>query len=105
MKRRAFAATVLVVSFLSSAVHSEPMRFLTPAQCMTEGGAEVNIEPGRYLPESDWERLEKDYKAMENDNTRLVAENKSYKGSQSVLGWKSALGALLIGAALGYWKD
>ena len=97
-----------MISLLSvRAAAGEPLRFRTPAQCETEGGSSVRIEPGRFLPEPDWAKLEGDYKKLEDDNTRLIGENKVYIAEESVLGWKSTLAATLAGLALGayIWKD
>ena len=107
MKRRAALAVVLVVSLVSATVHSEPMRFKTPAQCTTEGGSDVALPIGRFIPEDDWQELDKKWKDKEDDNTRLTAENKVYVSEQSVLGWKSALAAAALGVAFGgwLWKD
>lgn len=107
-KRVVSLAVALAITLLSVGVAAgEPLRFKTGAQCVTDGGSDVRIEPGRYIPEDDWTRIDDKRKAVENNNTRLTAENQVYKDSESVLGWKSAMFASLAGLALGayIWKD
>lgn len=91
-------AAALAVSLLANSAAAEPLRIHTPAHIVTEGGANVPVPPGRYLPEPEWERLDLEVKGIQNENTRLKAENKVFRDEPGP-GW-IVLG-VLIGAFAG----
>ena len=93
----------LVIVSLARRAHADgPLKFKTPATCTTEGGSKVDIAPGRYIPEPEWQELDKLYINLEDSVTRLEAEKKSYKESGSSVSWYQIGAALSAGIALGY---
>jgi len=93
------ALVVLLVLSLAPGVAGadSALRFKTPAVCKTEGRSIVNIDPGRYLPEPVWIDLDLDYKTQEDKITRLEAENKSLRQSDSGVGWVWTLTGIVAG--------
>jgi len=73
------------------------LKFDTPAVCKTEGGSTVSLPPGRFLPEQGWQNHEKEWMALEDDNTRLTAENEVLRDQESSIGWKTVVSAILAG--------
>jgi len=98
-------ACLVIVSLAGHARADGPLRFKTPAQCTTEGGSKVDIAPGRYIPEPEWQHLDRLYTGLENDVTRLTAENNSYKESGSGVSWYQIAAALTAGFGLGYYLN
>jgi len=97
------AAVVVLVSLTSThAAADSLLHFKTPAVCKTNGGSTVHILPGRYIPEPEWIRIDEMFKELEDDNTRLKAENASLLEEPPWSpGWKFAIGAFLIGTGAG----
>ncbi len=75
------------------------------AHVKTEGGSELDIEPGYYVPEASWLMLDGKYRELENDNTRKDAENKSLREKMSGWqpGWKTLAMTLVVGFAGGVY--
>ena len=99
-------AVAIVVPLLLpvTAVAEDSLRFKTPATCTTGGGSVVDISPGRYMPEDVYLEWDARYKAHENAITRLEAENASLKSNvktESLVGWKTAVGAAMLGVFAG----
>lgn len=61
--------------------------------------------PGRYLEESHWNELDAEFKRLQDQGTRLDAENKSLKDSLSGWspGWKTLSATLVIGIVAGVY--
>ena len=98
----AAAALVLLLAMSTAACDSFPyLKFKTPAVCETEGGSNVRLPPGRFIPEPGWLKLDESWRDMEDDRTRLLAENKALKESDSPVGWKTATAAVVVGILLG----
>jgi len=53
----------------------EPTHLKSPTQCRTERGSEVNFPPGYFLPEPTWLRLDNEVRRLQEQETRLTAEN------------------------------
>lgn len=99
----AIALALVYPPYLGAAVADDTsLRFKTPAVCTTEGGSTVSVPPGRFLPERHWVALDIEFRDMEDRVTRLEAENKSLKATESDgPGWKLPTLALLVGIAIG----
>lgn len=52
-----------------------PVHVHSPARCLTEGGTDLRLPAGYYLPEAAWSKLDADLKTSEDGVTRLTAEN------------------------------
>lgn len=98
------AATAVLLLATNAAAGDFPfLKFKTPAVCTTEGGATVDLTPGRYIPEKSWQTHEKEWIKLENSNTRLTAENKVLRKKESAVGWKTLSTALLAGILIGHY--
>jgi hypothetical protein len=109
----ALAAALVTLSYDAAAEPSpvtadpapESLRLLSTARCTTEGGSEIELAPGRYLPEPVWLALDGEARRLQDAETRLGAENRSLRESARPRYGTAALvlGALAAGIAVG-WK-
>lgn len=76
----------------------EPIRLLTPSTVVTDGGSELRLEPGVFLPEPDFQKLDDELRRLQVQETRLTAENQSLKESMTP-SWYFYVGAFVAGAA------
>lgn len=80
----------------------EPLPDTTPAapDC-------IQLRAGYYYDEPTWALMDIEHKQSQDAVTRLDAENKSLRESASGWqpGWKTLLGAVVTGVALGYYLD
>lgn len=94
-------AIALALLLLAPAVAAEPVRFLTPVTCEAHpSGNTIDLDPGRYLPEPEWIDLDTSIVGLQNDVTRLQAENKELRKPDPA-NWKLILAGTLIGVAAG----
>lgn len=84
-----------------SPVEAGTVRTHSPATCRTDGGTDLRLPAGYFLPEPEFSRLDASLRTLQDDRTRLTAENASLRASASgrSLGWLYALGA---GLAAGF---
>lgn len=81
MRARIAAAVGLVVFLTAFGAGGEPLRILSPFHVTTQGGVELDLAPGRYLPEAEWAVLDVEVKRLQEAETRLAAENTSLRAS------------------------
>lgn len=60
---------------------SESLHILVPFHVTTQGGAELDLAPGRYIPEATWSKLDLEIRRLQDAETRLKAENASFRAS------------------------
>jgi hypothetical protein len=85
----------------SAVSRAEPIRLLSPSVVVTDGGSRLELPPGVFLPEADYEKLDVELRRLQDAETRLTAERDSYKSSGGISwGW---IGAFVTGATLGYY--
>ncbi len=102
---RGARSLAFVVSLLASRAAAEPpLHFTTPSKVITQKGTNLDLPPGYYLSEPQWDKLDLEVKRLQTQETRLKAENKSLKSSSSntwlVLGL--VVGAFAGGIGLGF---
>lgn len=69
----------------------------SPSTLKTEKGSELTLPPGYFLDEQTWQERDLEMRRLQEQETRLVAENKSLRESADFPPWASvALGALGI---------
>lgn len=97
---------ILLLALPISARADEPVRLRSAAVCRTDGGSDVTLPPGVYLPEPSWLALDLEMRRLQDAQTRLKAENISLRKDLDKSGWgltlKWAGVALLVGAGLGF---
>ena len=81
-----------------------PKHLLTGATCTTGGGSTIKLDPGYYLTETSYNRLDAELKRLQEAETRLTAENQRLRdltrsGGVSTLKWLGY--GFLAGAAVG----
>ena len=98
-------SALLVVAFVLGpcTARCEPIRLETPSTVVTDGGSELRLPPGVFLPEEDYERLDVELRRLQDAETRLGAENESLRESVKGAGWVWWVGAFTAGAAFGAW--
>lgn len=77
-----------------------PWRFSSPPTCTITDvpGLSVELPPGYYLAEPAWRKLDLELHRLQEQETRLAAENDVFrKHASSGLGWKGTL--LIAGSA------
>jgi hypothetical protein len=102
--RLAGIAIACAVTLLPSHAIAEPevLHIVKGAQCTTDGGTDLRLEPGYYLPEPTWVAVDVEMKRLQDVETRLTAEN-TYMREQGP-GWGTlgiVAGALVVGMAAG----
>jgi hypothetical protein len=77
----------------------------SPSTLKTDGGTELRLPPGYFLDEPSWDRLNTNMRALQDLDTRLMAENQSMKASLASWqpGWWVVAGAVASGIALGWY--
>lgn len=83
---------------------TRPLKLLSGSTVTTDGGSTLRLPPGRFLTESVWERLDAEVVRLQAAETRLTAENKSFRasidaGAASGPSWWMLAGAFALGAA------
>lgn len=102
-------AAAVVVTFLLTATASaqpapadppRPVHFLSPVRVMSDGGADLRRPPGWYVPDAVWDDIDFKVRVLQDDRTRLTAENESLRASADRPGWGWLLG-FAVGTAAG----
>ena len=95
------AIIALALFLLAPSAAAESIRFKTPVTCEAHpSGNKIDLDPGVYLPEPEWIDLDKRHTALQNDVTRLGAENEVLRKPEATQ-WKLVLAGMLIGIAAG----
>lgn len=81
------------------------LHFNTPAHVVTDGGADLRIPMGYFLDEPTWAKREVELKRLQDAETRLTAENTSFRASASSWqpGWVTAAIVFAGGLASGWY--
>ncbi len=77
----------------------------TDGHLVTDGGTDLRIPPSYIVDVPTWKRLDAEMRRLQDAETRLTAENASLARSASGWqpGWKTLAGAIVAGAALGFY--
>ncbi len=77
----------------------------SPSELKTEGGSDLHLPPGYFLDEPTFDRLDAETRRLQEAETRLTAENNSFRSTASSWhpGWYTAAGIILSGFALGWY--
>lgn len=85
-----------------------PIRAHEPAQVCIRGAVPArcaDVPPGVYVPEGRWEALDVEMRRLQDQETRLSAENKSLRESAGSWqpGWYTLTATLLTGLVGGWY--
>lgn len=108
MKRAALAAALVVLTLQATGARGEPvLHFQSPSEVKTEGGSLLKLPPGYFLDEVNWKKLDDEMKRLQDAETRLQAENQSFRNTDG-LGWGTVVVvglSLVAGAAGALWVE
>lgn len=95
---RAAAADPVAVPPVDLHIHSD-------SHLITDGGNDLRLPPGYFQDEPTHDKLDQSLKGLQDDKTRLTAENGSLKAAVSTWqpGWYVVLGAVVTGVAAGWY--
>lgn len=79
------------------------LHLASPSSVTTDGGSNLRLPPGYFFDEPAHAKLDVEFKRRGDAETRLTAENASLRSQVSGWspGWRTLLGALVVGAAGG----
>ena len=101
--RRLFLVTACVATLISREAGADIWHIKSDSTLKTAKGSELTLPPGYFLDEETWRERDLEMKRLQEQETRLKAENKSLRESASSPGWATivitAAGAL-VGAAV-----
>jgi hypothetical protein len=109
-RRLVFAAAI--AASLAARAAADPAPDLTKyvhlqsgSHVETGGGSQRDLPPGYFLDEPTFQKLDRDFKACQDDSTHKAAEIKVYKAEIEKWqpGWMTLAGAIVAGAALGWY--
>ena len=88
-----------------SAPPPSPVHLHTASDLATDGGSKLRLPPGYYLDEPTWSTLDVELHRLQTAETRLTAENASFRKSAAGWqpGWKTIATSLLVGVAGGVY--
>jgi hypothetical protein len=92
---RLFIAAAVAVTLVSREVGADVWHLKSASTVKTEKGSDLSLPPGYFLDELTWRERDLELKRLQDQETRLVAENESLRSSASSPVWLT----VLIGAA------
>jgi hypothetical protein len=92
---------VIALFVLRCTAHGDPVHLQSESTCTTAKGSTVALPPGYFADEAAYAALDLELRRAQDSETRLAAENKSLREQAPtwVPGWKTVLGAALLGMA------
>lgn len=96
--RALLVAALLVLPLAGRAAAEEPLHIKTPSTLKTDGGSEVRLPAGVYvIGAAEWAALDVEVRRLQEQETRLVAENAALRESAGEGPGLGTLG-LVVGA-------
>jgi hypothetical protein len=81
MRRRLFVAAALATVLAAREASGDIYHLKSPSQLKTEKGSELKLPPGYFLDEKTWQERDLEMRRLQEQETRLGAENKSLRNS------------------------
>lgn len=107
MRRVTAIAVALVVTLFAAgaAAEPEPPTHLTVPTTVSDGeGHELHLTPGYFLTEETWARLDEETKRLQDQETRLTAENQVLRDAGGGMpSWWWVAAGIAAGAAGGWF--
>ncbi len=85
--RRLFLASALALAFMAREAHGEIYHLKTPSSVTTDGGSKLQLPPGYFLDEATWQERDLEMHRLQEQETRLGAENLSLRRSADDFPW------------------
>ena len=100
MRRRLAMSIALAVALLAHNAFGDIYHVASPSTLKTDGGSTLKLPPGYFVDEDTWKLRDTKLKTLEDQSTRLTAENTSLKNS-AVDHPYLVMGVSALGIALG----
>lgn len=82
LRRRLTLVVVLAAALASKEASGEPIYHIkSPSELKTEKGSELKLPPGYFLDEQTWLERDAEMRRLQEQETRLKAENQSLRKS------------------------
>lgn len=81
----------------------EPIHLTVPTTASDGAGHSLALPPGVFLSNEKWDELDRKVTVLQEDRTRLTAENEYLRGSTDAPGWWWVAAGVLAGAAAGIY--
>lgn len=103
MSRRRFTLSIaVVVAMLAHNAFGDIYHVQSPSTLKTDGGSTLKLPPGYFMDEDTWKLRDTELKGLQEQSTRLRAENQSLRNSAVDHPWLLA-GISAVGTALGLY--
>lgn len=102
--RQRFALLVAVAATLCARdAAGDIYRLKSPSELVTQKGSKLSLPPGYFLDEQTWQDRDAELKRLQEQETRLKAENRSLRKTVEIdaIPWKTIACAMLFGAGAG----
>lgn len=105
MRPRIILAAIILVATSRAAADPVHLHMRTPSTLTTESGNTRQLPPGYFLDEETYGKLDTEVRRLQEQETRLVAENRSLRKTLSSWrpGWVVVMSAVVGGVALGVY--
>jgi hypothetical protein len=100
-RRRSMIIAALAVTLASREASAEIYHLKSPSTVETDGGSKLQLPPGYFLDEETWRERDLEMKRLQEQQTRLTAENLSLRKSSGDYPWITTGVVGVFGAALG----
>ena len=106
-RARVLIAAIVIVATSRAAAEPVHLHMRTPSTVTTEGGNTRQLPPGYFLDEDSYTKLDAEMRRLQEQETRLGAENRSLRGTLSSWqpGWIVVTVAIASGVALGWYVN
>lgn len=103
MRRRMTLTLALVGVLAAREASGDVWHIKTPSVVVTEKGSKLDLPPGYFLDEEAWRERDLELKRLQEQETRLKAENRSLRKTVAAdaIPWRVIVCAMAFGAAAG----
>jgi hypothetical protein len=103
--RRLTFAVVLASALAARSAGGDILHLKTPSEVHTQGGSTLQLPPGYFLDEPTFEEKDAELRGLQDEHTRLNAENESLRKSarKSPWDWRIVSAAFAAGCAFVYF--
>jgi hypothetical protein len=98
----AVAAAITLASTSALAEPPPPIHLTVPTTVADGEGHTLALPPGFFLFEETWQALDLEVKRLQDQETRLTAENQVLRESSDPPGWWWVVGGLAAGIGAGF---
>lgn len=100
-KSKLCIAAALITVLAAREAAGDTWHLKTPSTVTTQGGSNLTLPPGYFLDEETWRERDLELKELQDQRTRLKAENESLRKSTDEYPWAATGLVGVFGIALG----